>query len=48
MFSRDFSLILDRVFKPFWFNEKFCSQEIQFVADCKLKREHTETELTES
>ena len=35
-------------FQPFWFNEKFYSQEIQFVADCKLKREHTETELNES
>ena len=36
-------------FQPFWFNEKFwSSQKIQFVADCKLKREHTETELTES
>ena len=36
-------------FQPFWFNEKsWSSQEIQFVADCKLKREHTETELTES
>ena len=49
-FHEIFSLILNRFFNPFllWFNEKFCSQEIQFVADCKLKWEHTETELTES
>ena len=48
VFTRFFTDFRTRVFKPFWFNEKFCSQEIQFVADCKLKREHTETELTES
>ena len=48
VFTRFFTNFRSRVFKPFWFNEKFCSQEIQFVADCKLKREHTETELTAS